>query len=88
MFTVGAVYATVTDLPFPIAEANVSTIDRRPVVLFGPMAVAETVIGLPSDSTAKLPAVGNDVTCNFSSYVSVMFSPLVATDPVEYTGLV
>ena len=77
-----------TVFPLPIAEASVRTIDRNPVVLFGPMAVAETVIGLPSERTVKLPAVGNDVTCNFSSYVSVMFSPLVATDPVEYTGLV
>ena len=56
-FTAGAAYATVTDLPFPMAEANVSTIDRIPRVLkTEDLATEETTTAFPSESTVKADA--------------------------------
>ena len=75
-----------TVLPWPMTVPNVSTIDLRPVVLFGPIATELMGTDEPFDRTVKLEASGNEVVCNFSLNVTVMLSPLDATDPVEYTG--
>lgn len=57
VFTAGAVYATVTVFPLPIAEARVRTIDRIPSVLkTEDLATEETTTGFPSERTVKADA--------------------------------
>ena len=75
-----------TVLPLPLADGRVSIRDFYPVTVAPPIATDETEMVEPFDSTSKLAGSGNAVVCNFSSYVNVMLSPFVATEPVEYTG--
>ena len=72
-----------TVFPLPIAADKVSTIDRRPVVVFGPIATDETEIGAEFDRTVNAEGSGKADTWSFSSYVSVRLNPFEASELVE-----
>jgi hypothetical protein len=79
--TAGAVYATVTALPLPIADANVSC------TVVPDIATELTVTALEFAVTANALAKGA-VVPNVSLYVNVRVKPLAASAEELYTGAV